>query len=91
MVYFHIYLCYNRDDERRCEELDMTVIHNDWAQKLANINNCSRNWIYVLSRKLGRRATQKDLDIAKVYGRGRPSYIDGDRYPNRVKNFKNKK
>ena len=58
---------------------------DNWAAKLAEENGCSKFWVYVLSRRLGRRATKRDLEISKVYGRGRPLKIEGERYPNKVK------
>lgn len=44
----------------------------DWASEVAAECGCSKNWIYMLSRKLGRRATPRDVEISRNKPKGRP-------------------
>ncbi len=60
----------------------------NWAIELAIKNNCTKQWVYTLSRRLGRKATQKDLEISKIRGIGRPLKFEGERYPNKVKTIR---
>lgn len=44
----------------------------NWADDVAKKSGCSRTWIYVLSRRLGRRATTEDVEKSRNGNKGRP-------------------